>query len=371
MKLIDKYLLRQFGVPLVYCLAAFCMIFVIFDLFEHLSDFIDAKTAVWQIVIYYACLLPTLLVYIAPISLLLALLYSLWQMTRHNELTAMRASGVGFFRLMVPLIVVGFIFSVLVSIVQETVAPWSGYRSEQFLVRQQKGNAWSTRYDADLPYKNERDHRIWAIRKFDLKHYDLYGINVIQQRPDGSDLAIIRAEKGQYLDGRWWLFQVMVQQLDHYNNPIGPVTYYLRLEMTDWDETPRDFYNEVKLNKMKVLAAGDLFLTATELYDFLKTRKTLSSANRARVTVDLHARLAMPWTCLIVMLFGIPCGVRTARKGALAGVLTALLTFGGFYMIMMISQWLGKSQLIEPWVSGWLPNVIFLLIGVFLMTRMR
>ena len=75
MKLIDKYILRQFFVPLAYCLLTFCMLFVIFDLFEHLSDFIDAKTPFLQILRYYFYYFPSMLVYILPISLLLGLLY--------------------------------------------------------------------------------------------------------------------------------------------------------------------------------------------------------------------------------------------------------------------------------------------------------
>jgi lipopolysaccharide export LptBFGC system permease protein LptF len=87
--------------------------------------------------------------------------------------------------------------------------------------------------------------------------------------------------------------------------------------------------------------------------------------------VDLHAHLAMPWTCLIVTLFGIPCGLRTARKGAIIGIATALVTFFSFYMLLIFCQWLGKEQFLEPMVSAWLPNAVFLMIGGLLMIRLR
>ncbi len=102
MKLLDKYLLRQLLVPLAYCLLTFSMVFIIADLFEHLSDFIEAKTSFLQVVRYYLFILPSYMVFIAPISLLLGILYSLWQLSKNNELTAMRASGASFYRLMVP-----------------------------------------------------------------------------------------------------------------------------------------------------------------------------------------------------------------------------------------------------------------------------
>lgn len=362
MKLIDKYLLRQFLVPLGYCLLTFSMIFVIADLFDHLSDFIEAGTPILQVLRYYIFILPALLVYIAPISLLLGILYSLWRLTRSNELTAMRACGINFYRIVVPFLLVGLAFSILVSAVQETVAPWSSYWASQFLGRQARGSDLSTRYALDLSFKSESQDRIWVIRKFDLETYAMQGIRVVQQRPDGSELETIQAEEGKYYDGRWWFFNITTQKRDVNNDPVGPVQSELIREMTDWSEKPRDFINEVK---------DPMFLSARELRGFLKTHRNLSSRTCARIMVDMQSRLAMPWTCLIVSLFGIPCGVYTGRRGPFMGVMIALFTFFGFYLLMTFCQWLGKNQMVGPLLSAWMPNAFFMAVGVWLMARAR
>lgn len=362
MKIIDKYIFRQFVVPFIYSLLTFSMLFVIVDLFDHLSDFIDAKTPLLEVFRYYVFVMPSLLVYIVPISLLLGLLYSLWQLSRHNELTALRASGVSFYRITVPILIVGVVISIFISILQETVAPSSTYWAWQFINRQKKSGDLSMRYASDLPYKNEEQRRIWLIRQFDLTTHDMQGVRVVQQRVDGSDLEAVRAEEAKYFDGRWWLFNVSIQKYDFYNNPIGAPTYEPLRQMAEWNETPEDFMHEV--TNME-------FLSARDLGRFIITRKNLSDKTRARILVDLHARLAMPWTCFVVVLFGIPFGVRTARKGALVGVISALLTFFSFYFLMTFGQWLGKNQLLIPAVSAWMPNVFFMLLGLLLMLRMR
>lgn len=362
MKLIDKYIFGQFMVPLVYCLVTFAMLFVIADLFDHLSDFIDARTPLLEVVRYYVFLMPALLVYIAPISLLLGLLYSLWQLSKHNELTALRACGISFYRITVPIVVVGIVFSLIIGVLQETVAPRVTYLALQFVNQQKKGGTVSMRSESDLPYKNEDQRRIWMIRTFDLVSHDMQGVKVVQQRADGSDMELIRAEEAKYFDGKWWLFNVSVQKYDFYNNPIGaPGNEPLR-QMAEWDETPEDFMHEVTSME---------FLSARDLWRFLAARKNLSEKRRAQILVDMYARLAMPWTCFVVTIFGIPFGVRTARKGALVGVISALLTFFFFYLLMTIGQWLGKNQLVDPAVSAWMPNIFFLLAGFFLMLRTR
>lgn len=362
MKIIDKYIFGQFIVPFIYCLLAFTLLFVIADLFDHLSDFIEAKTPLLQVMQYYVFVLPSLLVYIVPISLLLGLLYSLWQLSRHNELTAMRAGGVSFYRITVPILCVGVVVSIVISILQETVAPHSTYWAWQFVNRQKKSGDLSMRYASDLPYKNEAQRRIWLIRQFDLTTHDMQGVRVVQQRLDGSDSEAIRAEEAKYFDGRWWLFEVSIQKYDFYNNPIGAPTQEPLRQMVEWNETPEDFMHEVK--KME-------FLSARDLGRFLIARRNLSDKTRARILVDLHARLAMPWTCFVVVLFGIPFGLRTARKGALIGVMFALLTFFSFYFLMTFGQWLGKEQILTPAVSAWMPNIFFLLLGLLLMLRTR
>ena len=362
MKLIDKYVFRQFVVPFGYALFTFSLLFVIVDLFDHLSDFIDARTPLGEVFRYYLFVMPSLLVYIVPISLLLGLLYSLWQLSKHNELTAMRASGISFYRITVPIVMTGIVISLVISVLQETVAPRSAYLAWQFINSQKKGGDLSTRYAFDLPYKNEDQRRIWIIRKFDLASHDMQGVKVVQQRADGSDLEAIRADEAKYFDGRWWLFNVNMQKYDFYNSPIGAPTYEPLRQMAEWNETPEDFMHEV--TNME-------FLSAWDLWRFLAARKNLSDRTRARILVDLHARLAMPWTCFVVVLFGIPFGVRTARKGALIGVMFALLTFFSFYFLMTFGQWLGKNQLLMPAVSAWMPNVFFLLIGLLLMLRTR
>ncbi len=362
MKLMDKYILSRFFVPLGYCLVTFTMVFVIFDLFEHLSDFIDAKTSLFLVFRYYLMIIPALLVFIAPISLLLGLLYSLWQLTKNNELTAMRASGISFYRIAAPIIAVGMIFSVGVSVCQETVAPWASYWAEQFIVQQSKKDSASTRYAQDLPFNNENAHRFWVVRKFDLQLYNMQDIKVVQQRPDGTDLEIIRAEEGRYYDGCWWLFKVKIQKYDFYNNPVGAADDFPLRQMAEWSETPQDFINEVK---------DPVFLSARELWTFMDTHRKLSEKTYARISVDMHFRMAMPWTCLMVTLFGIPCGLHTARKGAFLGMLVALGTFFMFYLLMTFCQWLGKNQYLDPITSAWLPNGIFLLVGILLMARLR
>ena len=99
MRLLDRYLLRELLVPLAYCLGGFLIFYIAFDLIFQINRFLDAHLLFWDIVEYYVVTLPELLVeQVLPVSLLLALLYATTNHSRYNELTAIRAAGVGLWR---------------------------------------------------------------------------------------------------------------------------------------------------------------------------------------------------------------------------------------------------------------------------------
>jgi len=364
MKLIDKYLLRTFVMPLAYCLLAFILIYIIFDLFDNMSDFMEAKTTFPLIFKYYIYLIPSVIIYIVPVSLLLAALYSLSSLTRNNELTAMRASGISILRLMAPFIVVGLLASVLVTIIDEAVGPKSAYWTYKFLRSEKHKNDISVYVAEMLGLVNEKDNRDWMIGQFDTRTIEMRNVIVTQKYPDGTSQKI-QARLGHWLDGRWWFREVIIQAYDKNGNPRGRVQFEPRKEMVDFNETPAEFLSEIK-DPLE----NPEYVSVQEILQFMNTHE-LSDSGMARLKVNLHNRLAMPWTCLIVTLLGIPFGAHTGRKGAFLGITSSIALFFVFYSMMNVGLMLGKKQIIEPWVAGWMPNIIFFCLGCILVYRMR
>ena len=372
MKLIDKYLLRTFLVPLFYCLTAFILVFVIFDLFNNMGDFVEAKTAVRLVAIYYVFLIPSYLIYIVPISLLLSTLYSLSSLTKNNELTAMRASGVSLLRLMLPFVSVGFLASLLVAGINETVGPRSAYWTDQFLRSEKHKNTYDANLATDLAYKNVDEHREWFIGSFHSQTFDMTNIRLTQQREDGSDEAKIWAKQGQWLDGEWWFTDVIKQEYLPNGRPKGgPVELNFGMKqksaaMSDLTETPTDF-----INALKDARKNPEQFSSKELHDYIIRNKSFSPEVIARAKTDFYSRMAMPWTCLIVTLLGMPLGSQSGRKGAFVGIFLALVMFFCLYFFINIFLALGKGQHIPPYVAGWAPDVLFSVVGLVLLRRMR
>lgn len=361
MKIIDKYILRTFFVPFFYCVLAFELIYIVFDLFDNLPDFIDNNADFLEVLWFYAILLPSSVVYIVPISLLLAVLYSLAQFTRHNELTAMRASGINLYRIMCPFLFVGITASIAVGIVNETLAPWSLYKSDQIIdLHRSKGNA-EVFIEKNLPYKNVEGRRIWMVNRFNTRTHEMEGVNIIQQRADHSDAARIEAERAEWKDGQLWLYNMERQNYTPSGRPAGPPEVYSFREMTNYGETPQMFLNERK---------DPEYLSAYEIHHFIETHN-LEEDIVTRLTVDIHYRLAIPWACLIITLIGIPFGAHTGRKGAMAGIALILTLFFAYYTLIYICLGLGKNGYIGPLLAAWTPHAVFFCVAMLMTARMR
>lgn len=365
MKIVDKYLLRELLVSVLYCLAAFYLLYIVYDLFDNLARFIEAATPVSIVLRYYGALLLAVFEYLAPASLLLGTLYTLWQLTRHNELTAMRASGVGFLRIMTPFLAVGFVVSILTGVLKETVTlPAAQWAADLAVTRFE---AEKPRMVEHLAYYNSRDRRLWLIEQMDLKRPGtLIRPRVTLERDDGTRKREIVASRAEWLDGQWWLFDPRVQEFGPDDNPIGPfrppaVSEHLK-EMPQLGERPAEFANEIKSWE---------FLTLFDMLAYLRTHAHLSDEALIHKRFDLHQRIAMPWACFIVTLFGIPAGVLAGKHHAITGVFLALSFFLGFYALSQIGVFLGKRGEIPVVAAAWLSNLVFLAAGIIMIRRVK
>ena len=361
MRIIDRYLLTTVLAPLIYCLMAFALVYVVFDLFDNLTDFMEGKTPFPLIMKYYLILLPSVLVRIVPVAVLLAVIYALYQLSKNSELIAMRACGFSLVRLMLPFLALGLFVSVTVLVVNETQGPSAAYWCHKF-VREQKTASDSIHY-ATIAFKKEKQGRVWFIDRFDTRNFSLRHVEVTQLSPDGRhEMSKTRADGGSWIEGQWIFTNVTIQVYEEDGSPQGAPEYAAQRVMLDYNERPDDFLNEVK---------DPEFLSSAELDRFIRVHKNLEPAAVARYRTDYYARLAMPWASFIVVLMGVPVGAHSGRRGVMPAVAGSLAMVLLYYALMMSGIAAAKAMMIPPWLGGWLPILVFSVTGLFTLRSIR
>ena len=123
MKILTRYILREFCVPLFYCLTGFVSIYLLFELFGSFSRLVAAKPGIPAAAAYLAGYFAPYFQWMAPACLMLATLYTMWRFCRHSEIVAMRASGIGFFTIVKPVLATAAFMACAVAWVNESYVP--------------------------------------------------------------------------------------------------------------------------------------------------------------------------------------------------------------------------------------------------------
>ena len=358
MKTIYKYVFREFLVPLIYCLAGFVSIYVLFELSSSFSRMMEAKMPFGQIVLYFCGYLAPYFHYIAPAALMLATLYTMWMFCRHSEIVAMRASGVSFLAIAAPLLTVAFAISLFVIYVNEVFVP----RYAQWAAQAKAERFESSRISRadNIVLRNAAGCRTWNVDSLGgFSGKRLLDVRVTEDRPGGARLRTITAESAEYLDGEWWFSNATVQHYDPAGQEIATTTPELDSLKTrcfeNFNEEPGDFLMQNRPWK---------FNSTVDRIRYIATHPEMTDERREELRYDLWAQIMSPWACIIITLFAIPAGIASGRQSVFRGILGALAMYFSFYGVTIGGMVAAKNGWCNPVLAAVAPDVMFLLLGV-------
>lgn len=374
MRLLDRYLLRELCTPLLYCLAGFLIFWVSFDLFSDLEDLQKAQMTAGQIAQYYLIRTPELLVTVLPVAMLLALLYSLSNHGRHNELIAMRAAGLSLGRISVPYIFVGLLASLTLFYLNEELVPDSTARAEALKTRHAADASTDQERARRINFRNARENRIWNIATLNWKTLEVLEPHVEWFLPDGTRKQLI-AKHGVWTNDQWLFHEVELftyePKSDFEKAPPRPMRTNI-LAMPELRDTPADIQLQLKFQHMNAIeAAKRTQLTLSEIR-YLRTHLELNRRDQSLLETQFHARLAQPWTCLVVVLVALPFGARAnSRRNVMVGVTSSIFIVFIYFILLRLGLALGTGGYIAPWLAAWSPNALFAAAGSVLTWKMK
>ena len=357
MRLLDRYVLRNFLQAYLYCIAGFISIWFIFDISDNLSTFLDERISRSLIAKYYLTQAPQILVILLPVALLLALLFCLGRMSRANEIVSMLTAGVSLPRLVAPLLLVALFTTGASTVLNYSLAPHAEYAHKKLLEdpnsrRQQVGLLGQI-------FRNRTDNRTWFIQQFKPGENLFTTVHIVQQDATDSIVKNYIATDALYHPETkaWELQQVKVVDYDATGNITKTATFNT-LMINDWSETP------FRLSSANLRAE---YLSVPELHEYLDSNSDFPATLLAPFATHLQYRLALPWTCLVIALIAASLGVGYSRRGVLSSVAAAVIIVFAMNFVTHLFLALGEGARIPDWVAAWTPNVLFGLLGLVLL----
>lgn len=346
MRILDRYLMREFAGYSLLGIVSFVSLFIIVDLFEKIDVFVDHHTAVPVVLRYYIQGVPTILTEILPLALLLGSLLSLSQLRKYNEVTAMQGSGQSPLRLARPLLFVALITSLAQYAMNEWIGP-SAYREQQrILVEDIKEQAQADKASQSDVRLLGAQSRFYVAQFFDAKTATLRHVSVqFLDRP--SIRKRIDAQAAQY-DGNVWRFENGYYRT--FQDSVESVLPFREYGTSELDEEPSDF---ARLN-------DDPFHMSMQNLLRFAGRVRESGGETQKHMTNFHLRASFPLANLVMVLLGTALSLRVVRGGSMALGFGISVSIGfTYFALVRVGQALGYNGTLPPILAAWLGNLIF------------
>jgi LPS export ABC transporter permease LptF/LPS export ABC transporter permease LptG len=366
-QVIDTYVLTSFLFYFVLLLTSFVLVFHVFTFFELLSDIIKHHPTIARVLTYHFFLTPRLIYDFTPLSVLAAVLAAFGVFTKHNETTAFKACGISLYRLAVPILAVSVLLSGSLFAFDHYWVP-DADRRQDAIRAEIKGRPPQTYLRPDRKWIYGPGDRIYYYRYFDQAERTMVGVNVYEIDSVHWRLKRhISAERARWEPGlNAWVFQngwsvemdpsTPDNRRKNFDNFAGQPRTFPELE-----ETPDYFVREVRQSRQMNFQELEVYIAGLQQSGF----------DTVALQVQLQKKFSVPLFALIMAMVAIPFAFVAGNRGAMAGVGLSFALAIAYLSVDQIFEQIGNLSQLPAKVAAWSPDVIFSLLGLYFLARMR
>ena len=358
--ILDDYVLRGFALFFSMIVAAFLMLLLVFTLFELLSDILRNQISPLTVGEYLLNVAPYFLYSTTPLSMLLAVLVTFGLLQRSNEITAIKATGISLYRVVVPVLIASILVAGVLFLSDQLYLPYTNKRQDA-LRNQIKGKPAQTYLRPDRKWIFGQHSDIYYYQFFDPDRDVFGGVSIFQFDPHTFQITHrIAADRAHWSSamGRWVYEQGWERSL---NGPA--IEEYRKFDVATFpqlSEQPGYFKKEIKQSSE---------MSYEELRRYIHDLEQ-SGFDVVRLRVQLQKKIAYPLITLVMAVLAIPFALSAGKRSAVAGVATAIGIGVVYWTINGLFEAMGNLSQLPPAVAAWSPDLVFGCIGGYLILRM-
>ncbi|MCX6644745.1 MAG: LptF/LptG family permease [bacterium] len=376
---IDKLILGEFIPFFLMGVAAFTLLMIAVTLFKDMLNYVTTYgLTVAQVGIFFVLALPQTVAYTLPMAILFATLLAFGRLSEASEITALRAGGIGFFRIVLPALVFAWFVVLMTFLLSEKIAPQSTYTAKQYIQNAliEKG---ITVQPTDISYMDQDAGWLFAAARadgntfYDVKWWDF-------SRP--GEITLSLADDGVWEDGKWEFHNARVITLglgdgkpdegiigtsdsgDESNQSERGYRYMTSPSLSmDINRTPSNIMMEGNRDPEE--------MSLQELRAYIDSPEVLERP--AKYILKLQGtyclKIAAPFASIVFTLLAAPLGLTPTRSTSTMGIGLSMLLVFAYYLLTTFSVKIAEGGFLIPVLAAWLPNIIFLIAGAVLNAR--
>ena len=357
MKILDRYLIKQFIQTILFGLIAFTLIFVVIDMMENLDDFIDQNVPSMMILQYYLVFMPEIIRLITPVAVLLASLFTAGKMSSLNEITAIKAGGISLYRFMAPFILVSFLISAISVYVGGYLVPLAN--KHKVFIEQTYMKKGIVYFGSNIFFQDTKS-RIVTINYYDIANKQAHQVSIQEFNPVDKTRLLKRTDalRMRYDEQKncWTLFNGTIREISDSSEVMEK---FIEHEFYGLNFKPEDVMKKQRKPEEMTLA---------ELSDFANEQKRTGN-DPTSILIEYQSRIAYAFASVVVVFFGLPISANRRRGGlAIQFGINLLITFV-YLVFMKVSQAFGKNGVLDPLITAWIANLVFLVAATYNIKR--
>ncbi len=345
-------------------LVSFVLLLLVFTFFELLGDIIRNRTPLVTVGEYLINLTPSMIYIITPLSVLIAVLVTFGALNRSNELTAMKATGISLYRVVLPMFVIASILAAALFVFDELYLPGANRRQEA-LRSTIKGKPAQTflRPDQKWMFGHQepgKPGRIFYYQFFDPDQDKFANISVFEFDPETFSISRrIFATSAQWEPRlQRWVFENGWDRSIHGE----AVTSYQPFDVKTFPEIGEEpSYFKKESRQSQEMSFGELRRYIRDLRQ--------SGFDTMRLRVQLNRKLAYPLITLVMAVLAVPFALSMGRRGSLTGVAIAIGVAIAYSVVAGLFEAMGNVNMLPPLMAAWSPDLLFALAGGYLLLR--
>jgi len=359
MNILDRYVLKEFVKLFCLIVVSLICLYLIVDFFERIRMFLSNHASLGQILSYFSFTVPTILAQMIPVGILLAALLTFGMLSKHSEITAMKANGVSLYRIALPVIICSLVVSGFSFLLSEFVTPYTNQKAKYIkLIEVQKRQKLGSFKNNQIWYRGQEG--IYNFSMFDPETGTLRGIRISYLDRDMNLTMRIDAREAQWKEGKWTFHDLLITT---FPKDEFPYLTFRESSIIDLPETPADF--------MIVQKDADE-MGYWDLRQFIHKVQS-EGYDATRYLADMQGKIAFPFVCVILSVLGLSFSLlRQERRGGVAQSIGAGIVIGfSYWIVFAFALSLGRSGTIPPLLAAWTANILFGIAALVLLLRIK
>jgi lipopolysaccharide export system permease protein len=358
MKVFSRYIFGEFMRMFLTILIGILVVYVSLDFLQKADRFITNKATTRQVLHYVLYSMPAMASSSLPIATLLAALLSLGNLSRHNEIIALRASGVSLAAIIAPVVFAGALVSAFGFINNEFIMPVYTARANYIKNIEVEKKQQMIVFQRRKLWLRGPDNSIANIDLISPDRNEMLGINIFKMNPDYSVRERITAQSLLWENGAW-----------HFKHGRK---YVITETGAREESADGEVFNIVDSpSDLGMIAKSSEEMNFAELWDYVRRLK-MSGYKAGRYEVDLYSKLAFPLSSLLMVLIATPLSIQKVRSGGFGkGIAIAVVIAFAYWMVMSVGTALGRSGALPPMAGAWLANAVFAVASLYVLFRLQ